>query len=223
MSDATKDAALWSQAVPLRKAALKFGDPQEARLYREIDHTSLVLASLQGIAQSVAANGEPNPQLTDAQKGLGEASRLRRALRDAVLYRLKTGSLVGLGYDVPRRAGDQPYRVPFDVWDGRVSWERDEVEGAGSKFAAVRICKPPSHVAKQRGRPSLQTVIEATFAAMLKDGSIDLDRPVREQVPAVRERIWFMNPSLNRSPKGLADKTLEMALGSLFEAARGSP
>jgi len=90
---------LWANGTPLRISFAKFGNPQKAELYRSANQRGQVLGLMHAISKSFTDTEAGNSEMVAAQKKVSETSELRRALEDEVLSRLRSGELIGIGYD----------------------------------------------------------------------------------------------------------------------------
>tara|TARA_E500000305_G_scaffold109307_1_gene113935 strand:+ start:2098 stop:2760 length:663 start_codon:yes stop_codon:yes gene_type:complete len=215
--------AMWSNGTPLRASFAKFGNPQKAEAYRSVNHTGQAMGLINAITLSLTDQQAGDAASVAAQKQISETSELRRELEDEVLSRLRSGELIGIGYDVPRRSDDEPKQVPRDAWTlSSMKWDRDEVKGNGLHLSAVRIVLIEPVKNKKVGRPGTETLIAQAFDELHSEGKIDVSKTIRAHFEVIRERVWLNNPSLNRDQTGLGDKALSKHLSPLFQDAKSN-
>lgn len=70
---------------------------------------------------------------------------------------------------------------------------------------------------KIAGRPSFKNQILAAYDFLKKKEKIDYSKTFKSHIPLIRETIWALNPSLNKSTQGLGDEVLRRNLIPLFE------
>jgi hypothetical protein len=212
---------MWAGGVPLRNSIYAFSNPDKAAAYKATDHTKQIATVFQAITDAVSSSEAGNSKLAAIQVEAAQTSDLRQELEAEVIAQLRSGDLIGIGFDTPRRSDELPKQVPADIWNiASVKWARDEVQGSGLHMSAVRITRPKQAQWKEPGRPGTQTLVEAAFVQLIAEGKIDLQRSIKSHFEVVRERIWRNNPGMNRSTTGLGDKALSKHLGPLFRKAK---
>lgn len=215
----------WDRATPLSVSIYNFGRPEtvkklnrsksERPFHKSMPH---LFAKMVQSEDSLLSPDE----IAEADKGLDALSlqsQLRTELEDEISKKLRSGTLLGLGFDEPRKSADLPVYIPIDVWSGVIQWHKDMVVGNGARFVAVRIVAPDSAETPQVGRPSSRHLIEAAFWDLIRQGRFDLTTSTASQFNIVREQIWASNPQLERSPKGFGNKTMQATLGPLASEA----
>jgi hypothetical protein len=114
-------------------------------------------------------------------------------MQEKLLTRSRKGKFIGLGFKQPRNPEDQPIQIPSDLFETRcVDWGNSAInDGAGLKFANVRMIKAPKKIPaiehrsnppvlssrpgsavaipenrRKPGRPSKRSLIEEAYNAL---------------------------------------------------------
>ncbi len=209
---------LWEKAIPLRDSIYRWGDRGTAETLREVNQRAPhPLTVLSEMVQKVSEGHDlsKGALLTPDEWPLQKS--LRATLEKQIRGYLLRGSLVGMGYALPRRPADAPERVPIDLWQGFINWEQSKVSGNGLEFVVVRVIRPEvgQEFAAAPGRPSRRDQIVAAFKALDAEGLIDRTKPKARCYPMVRLRVLAMFP--DQGETGLGKQALHTYISPLFD------
>ena len=221
----------WEKAVPLNRAFVSFARSEDAERYRDLVDSTSVVAILERAKQNVAAGEEPAKALSRAAGRGGELIDFRRKLEKQCIDWVKLGRLVAYGFANPRKPADDPVKVPADLWDGFVNWNKSTVEYNGLKMQGVRLIQhtmiektrgalPPSSEGRGQGRRTRKPQILVAFEALYGDGLIDFEKPMAELYPQIREWVLHAHPDDPDGEKGLDNKTIQKHIAKLFQSRK---
>lgn len=170
-----------------------------------------------------------DPRFKEATALNTEQLEIHRELEKRLLGFLSRGQLVGIGYSLPRTPDARPAEIPQDVWTGRVKWDKDEVDGNGLRFIAVRVVRPQTVASTpqiqtlapdiSKGRPSRREQVEAAFWALDKEGRIpDFPDNKKSLFAPIIDKIDELFPEEAGNRAGLRDKTLYSIISNLLDA-----
>lgn len=235
----TLDDWYWRHGTYLRTAFLKFAPPDLKEIHRRA-HEGSIMKALEDATQNVDAL----PSWESFAKtvgGIGNAQlEALRACQEATLRYMKSGRLVGWGFEPPRLVGKPPVRLPIEAWHGFINWENNSVEFQGLKFVEVRVIvdgwqeklsarwvaqNAPPRARTRRGPVSTTSLCGEAFKALCDAGQIDLQKSLRSQTDLIR--LWLTTHHEDRGfsmtvPRP-SDETIRKAVRSLFDEAKAIP
>ncbi|KJS38252.1 MAG: hypothetical protein VR70_10480 [Rhodospirillaceae bacterium BRH_c57] len=235
----TLDDWYWRHGTYLRTAFLKFAPPDLTEMHRHAHEVSIMkaledatqnvdaLPSWEGLAKTVG--GKSGAQL--------EASR---ACKEATLRYMKSGRLVGWGFEPPRLVGKPPIRLPIEAWHGFINWENNSVEFQGVKFVEVRIIvdgwqeklsarwvaqNAPPRAKTRRGPENTKSLCVEAFNALNDAAQIDFQKSLRSQTDLIRTWLIAHHPDqgFSKTVPRPSDETIRKAIRHLFDEAKALP
>lgn len=167
--------------IPLQHAAWHFAGRKLRRKYQEAE-----IAGNRLLSERTSADAPGMVTMSDVIFGcLDTLSNAYSPHHDVMLEMwdrifagVCSGKLVALGYEMPRKAGDRPVKIPVDVfqrWYVKVG--KAEVKGAGLWFVSVRIANARDLTPLQR----LTIPPSVSESAASGDSSTKLGRPSAEK------------------------------------------
>lgn len=223
---------LWSHALPLSTAYIQLADKPSRDRHAELQEQTSIFA----IAERATDYGDQSKDLAldERLKGLhaagvlgpmSELEALECKLKDRIIASIKRGLLKAVGYAVPRKPADMPVEVPPDLWAGRVSWERNSVEGNGLRVEAVRVF-PASWLktpAKVQGRPSRQDEIAAAYSELKQAHRIDYASATLASIALqVQAQILAQHPNHPEGLRGVGEKAIQLAIADDVRAEKAA-
>jgi len=221
--------AIWDQGTALADADWRFA-PQALR-----DEHNAVVSTINSTPAPVAVKHdlvESLAMIHSAANALAAPAKVRSKMRDHLLDRLATRSLVAYGYVVPRHPSDAPIEVPADMFDRRyVDWGKSALKGQGLEFAAVRVLHPttvqkmlsalpqpsPAPARRRPGPDPSAPKIEAAISALLGANKLDRTAPHKVNIPLIRARLHELFPGHFFG----ADKPKNETIRKVWERLRG--
>lgn len=207
--------AVWKMGLLLSEAFLSQASKQDV-----VRRKRLMLAmSPDAMMRRVAENIENQTSLlrrsNDTARWANELSDIDNRLQKKLLFRLRDGTFAGFGFTSPRTAECVPARVPIDLWDGTIIWEKSRVSSISLTMEEVRIVSvrnPASYDYKTkrlRGRPGIKDVIQSAIANLSADGLINPDNSYTSHYALIIERAIAMYPDQFSKKKTLSIQTLK--------------
>ncbi|MEH6526533.1 MAG: hypothetical protein V7723_10720 [Sneathiella sp.] len=218
---------IWKTGVYLAEADTHFGDKETVEKYNQ----NYTAPSFVGVLERMKENAEIGLEGWDILKDVAPpvnptrkiADDLRKKLKAAVLRNVRKGVLIGYGFSVPRRADDEPQKVPDDLWGVYSSFSSDNVLKSDSlKMEKVRVVyvgwlnKVNSEAPKLAGRPTRQDHIVEAFETLADQDLIDFSKPATACHDLVRQWVLKNYPNEENSDKGLGTKAIAKHINSLF-------
>ncbi|PHQ72371.1 MAG: hypothetical protein COB93_00375 [Sneathiella sp.] len=217
---------IWKKGAYLTEAHIHFGDKDTVENYYSYRGKSAVEYALDQVEENLKRGLEG----LDLLKGLAKpdtdrkkiAEKLRQDLKDAFLRNVMRGVLIGYGFSVPRRAEDEPQKVPVDLWNQYRNSSSNILKSSSLKMEEVRVAHSSwlnvviSAYTKPAGRPTRQDHIVESFETLADQDSIDFSKPATACYGMVRQ--WVLNnyPDEENRDKGLSTKAMEKHINPLF-------
>ena len=226
---------LWRHGVPTA-SALRLAEPQ---LVADLDAAPkpgawmkqagatlpAKLGDLTGAERLIAAG----TMLSNAAKPRVDAVR---ACEADVVAKLRSGQILALGFEAPRRQDDPPalierHALPPSIWlDGKpfkrgsLTFEDVRLLRGDDMAQLVRAWEatqaPSAPTPKQRGPEGVQRRIEAAYAAMKAAGEINFAASMSAHFPALRRRLIAAYPDAGYGATRPTDETLRKTFRDLF-------
>lgn len=217
----------WTRATPLWKSFSRFASPQKRKRYEYL----LAEESPHARFGKFGPYVKDNPSRSFSElieifrqdhpiESAEELTALSEELKLQTISWIQEGLLKAYGFAVPRTPEAQPVEVPLDLWNSRVSWENNFVEGQGLRIDAVRVF--PSHwlepdETKRPGRPSRVDEVLRAYENLISNGKIDFATMSLKAVASlVQKRTQELAPNHPDGLKGIGDKAIQNAISEDF-------
>lgn len=167
-----------------------------------------------------------------APKPSPNAMLLEKAGKE-ILEHLRQGTYRGFGFDRPRSMETIPVAIPKEAWSTNSLHPNNELKFQSLKFVDVRIRMVPASTdpllanvgdrhAPQVGRPSLKKPIIQAFDALLRNGAINIDAPLKSIWPKIRQNLYETKAALPKPVAELSDETFRRYLSPEIKRLRKS-
>lgn len=220
MSKNSKSA--WESGVTLSKAIELFSDEGRFNEYMQLEQLNSIKLEIGG-PQKI--NLKPILPVREEFEAMAVRHiALPGLLQEDVLKRLKDGSLVGFGFQLPRVRNDAAILINHTDWDtGSVNWANSYLFSNGREFEEVRVVESRTtptaiqtageyqETAKQPGRPPLTGEIRDAIRRLRDNGQF-IDKPLKANYENVRNVIRQNNCHIDASDRGPSDETIRRVI-----------
>lgn len=235
---------LWSCGLPLddaadRAAPLRLHD-QLKKAFPVLDQTAVKeIPADAGWAERVVALAVTVKPVIDHFQ---DRAAVCAEIRDNLLMNIENGTLIALGYALPRKFDDFPTEIPIDIWEGKIDWLNSSVCGNGLEFSAVRIARrkwlakfheqitplqiPPLLVvslkseSRNSGRPNLRNEIWISYEKLNREQEIQFNKPMTRSYERIRATVKLLFPEKIDGNRMLGDEAIRKVIFEDFRKQR---
>jgi len=134
---------LWIKGVRLSAAWLEYGAPDKKAAFNAARKIS-VLDEIEQASQNPEMDDLDGAQrifkiMSVASKARRPQDKARAALIEDMQHLLRSGKVVGFGFEKPRLAASVPIVIPRNHWHGRIRWDNNSVDRDALQFIAVKL------------------------------------------------------------------------------------
>ncbi len=223
---------LWEKALPFTQGRVRFA-PDEMRARWEAAHRNFWGNDV----KSMLPSGQSSAlEITKAfAAAFKPRQEINKAIDEWVTRQLKSGAIIGLGFEPPRRMNSEPVIIPAACWRNSVRHDSDKLRIDGLIFTETRILPRtaakqikaaweietvPPHPAPKRGpRGSAMDIAEA-FEALHAAGRIDFNASAKSHYPEIRDWLQYHHPKVGYSAAKPTDETIRKTFQPMFDPSR---
>lgn len=159
---------------------------------------------------------------------------ITREVDEWIVQQLRSGAIIGLGFEPPRRINSDPILIPKQNWRFGLGPAPEKLSVDGLNFAEIRALPRamverieadwkaatfPPHPAPKRGpRGSAIDLFEA-FQALHAAGRIDPQASAMSHYPAIRDWLQHHHPDAGYSATKPSDETIRKTFQPMFDQA----
>jgi hypothetical protein len=232
----TKLLAVWQGSIRLERAALQLAPAELRAKWDALAKVNALTAAQQAVEAAKAQTAGWQDLLMAAMTGsntvLAPRLDLKRTAENLLADHLKSGALIGLGFQPPRRLHTLPDIIPARHWHGCPHFDNATLHSEGLHFIEIRVITPqrlqslsamvptpapvlsaPPH--KAPGRPTIRQHVEAAFETLARDGKINPDQAARSHYPLLRQAM--AQSGMQRAAQ-LSDEGIRPHFAPLFKA-----
>lgn len=163
----------------------------------------------------------------------------RDQLKWDLLNKIMTEKVIGLGYEHPVKASDEPQIIPLHVWPQKIkdiNWDDSSISKNGVSFSNIRLIKKvalkkaDTNIAnikklsspkikiedKKIGRPSLKNKIIEAYVYLKKQGKIDYSKALSSHTELIQRAVQIQFPEIT-STRGMETEAIRRAIGDMFK------
>ena len=223
---------LWEKALPVSSGRVRLA-PEEMRTRWEAAHRNPWLEDLRsalpsgqplalGFSNAVAVTFEPRKEID-------------KVIDEWATRHLRSGAIIGLGFEPPRRMNSEPVIIPAACWRYGAQSGSHKLQIDGLTFTEIRILPRtaaerikagweietvPPHPAPKRGPRGSATNIAEAFEALHAAGRIDLDASAKSHFPMIRDWLQYHHPKVGYSAAKPTDETIRKTFQPMFDPSR---
>lgn len=224
---------LWQKALPLPLPQRVLLAPREMRTQWEAAHRTPLLVAV----QTALPSDKPSAQdLMETLRAVSEPrANIARQIDEWFARQLRSGAMIGIGFEPPRRIDSDPVFIPLECWRYGIGSASGKIAVDGLTFAEIRILPRadmerltqawefdavPPHPAPKRGPRGSAVDIAEAFEALHAAGRIDLNASAKSHYPAIRDWLRHHHPEGGYSAAGPTDETIRKTFQPMFDQAR---
>ncbi|PJE30422.1 hypothetical protein CVM39_06875 [Pseudooceanicola antarcticus] len=225
---------LWKRGIWMRDAWRSYASEEKYNRHRELYAKSA--AELLTTAPPAAADDDASPmsKLEALFKGpqalLAERGEVDKEMQEDLRRWLRTGQLVALGFEPPRKEASPPLTIPAEYWPqthtpSLTRWQANTLKHASLAFVDVRIVSkaqfdavlaPAALQQAPVGRPAVNTAIKQICQDLIDAGKIKTDLSMKAHYPMIREHLAQRDLDLPIPPEAINDETIRKTFSPLF-------
>lgn len=234
---------LWNNGHFLSRCYRAFASPSQRKRQEESDQVSAMKILSDEMKKPERKNEDWSTaffnSMTKPQQILQERTELSKSIEAVVLSHLKSGQLIGCGFEPPRMKRSFPVVLDPSHWFEFVGWSDCKVRIQSLNFVDIRVLTsrgalqlldianpiaskvlpdPPSK--RPVGRPTVRTDIDDCFDALNSLGKIDVNCDVPSHIPMVRQWLTEHRPLMKPSALKVKDQTLKLHFSNKFNTLR---
>jgi len=237
--DAQPNLSFWKSAIPMQRAALAFAPKKSQERWRALQQTSAIEAAKISMAEAqekgLTGNGALAAIFANPVEILSQRTQLEKELEAEILHHVKSGALLGFGFEMPRRVSSTELEIPPAAWRGKLDWTKGIITHESLTFVEVRLIAATKHQSLlgaaldqvvsatkpvQMGRPGMAADIAEAFFALRKGGKYDLNISLRMQCDMIRDWLIHRKPDSGYNPDRPGYDAIRRHLNPLIKAEK---
>ena len=217
---------LWRKGTDLHRALFHFSSPEWREefnfLYRQKENEfGRRIKCADAIANEARILRGP---VADAPLQGGVKDSIVEQQKNEIIQSISNGTLIALGYSLPRRPIDTPQVLPDDVWSGKIDWNESSVTANSLHFVSVHLVhkdlkferKKLLPVGQKLSKRTYQVAVLEAFNYLKNKGLIDLAKPMTHSYDPIRNYLIATYPDQADHYKNMHNKTIWLVISDLF-------
>lgn len=238
MPNFDRNTAFWRSGIPLDSALQVFSTKDLLEEWNACKDRSALRAGREKMETLKGQDVGFQELLTSSLASFNEVNTPKvdvlKKMQNVVQNRLLQNTLVGFGFDKPRKISATPHYLTVDIWHGSIDWFSNRLRSQGLEIVEIRVLdlemveivrsgflgkksEPEPVIQPAKGRPTIRPQIVLAYQKVLGLGIIGDGMSLKTISKHVRIQLAEDNPDIEVTENKPSFETIRRIISPLWK------